>query len=119
MRRGFLPLLLISALFCQADIRPLPSILPAGFSTQAIAVDSEGNISLAGAFENQPVVDAFVAKLSPDGSQILYLTRLAGSGSDVANAIALGADGSVYITGSTSSPDFPATEGSMQRTAGS
>jgi hypothetical protein len=44
------------------------------------------------------LTDAFVAKLSVDGSQ-LYKTVLAGSKNDIAGTIVLGTDGSVYVAG--------------------
>jgi hypothetical protein len=55
--------------------------------------------------------DAFVAKLNPNGDKIIYATYLGGSYSDYANAISVGPDGCAYITGQTSTSDFPTTEG--------
>lgn len=52
--------------------------------------------------------DVFVAKIAPDG-EVLWATFLGGSGSDGATAIAIDGAGNVYVTGVTSSPDFPAT----------
>ena len=51
--------------------------------------------------------DAFVAKISADGSQLLYSTYLGGKFQDVANGIAVDAFGNAYVTGTTISPDFP------------
>ena len=56
----------------------------------------------------------FVTKWSPDGSQVLYSTYLGGSGGDRASGIAVDGNGSAYVTGSTSSPDFPTTSGAFQ-----
>ena len=56
-----------------------------------------------------PTSDAFVAKLDPSG-EIVYLTYLGGQGNDSATAIAVGQDGSVYIGGTSQSPDFPGTK---------
>jgi Beta-propeller repeat len=53
--------------------------------------------------------DAFVAKLAPDGT-VLWATYLGGSDRDAPAAIALDAQGDAFITGTTVSPDFPATE---------
>src|SRR5207244_1294385 len=65
--------------------------------------------------------DAFVAKLSPDGSTLLYSTFLGGgSGSatgDTATGIALGNTGAVYVAGSTYSPNFPVTAGAFDTTS--
>jgi photosystem II stability/assembly factor-like uncharacterized protein len=52
--------------------------------------------------------DAFVAKLAPEGSQI-WATFLGGSDLDRSVALALDAQGNVYVAGNTSSSDFPAT----------
>ncbi len=52
--------------------------------------------------------DAFVTKINPAGSAIVYSTYFGGSGFEQANAIALDSTGAAYITGSTSSNlDFP------------
>src|SRR5260221_14336036 len=51
-------------------------------------------------------VDAFVAKISPTGT-LLYSTYLGGSGNDQGNGIAVDSTGAVYVTGSTSSANFP------------
>ncbi len=52
-------------------------------------------------------LDAFVTKLNPAGSALLYSTYLGGSGTDVANAIAVDQFGNAYVAGETFSPDFP------------
>ena len=53
--------------------------------------------------------DAVLARLSADGSQLLYGTYLGGSDTDQARGVAIDAGGDVVITGSTSSADFPTT----------
>ncbi|PWU12538.1 MAG: hypothetical protein C5B50_21255, partial [Verrucomicrobia bacterium] len=58
--------------------------------------------------------DAFVAKLSPDGSQLIYATYLGGSIQDEGLGIALDSAGSAYITGFTDSTNFPVTPGAFQ-----
>jgi hypothetical protein len=50
--------------------------------------------------------NAFVSKLNPTGSTLLYSTYLGGSGSDSGRGIAVDA-GRAYVTGSTTSTDFP------------
>lgn len=62
--------------------------------------------------------DAFVAKFSTDGSRLIYATYLGGSAWDLALDIALDDKGRAYITGLTSSSDFPTTSGAFQNTAG-
>jgi len=96
-----------------------------------IAVDAAGNAYLTGytASTNFPVqspfqgssagdVDAFVTKLNPAGSALVYSTYLGGSGTDFANALAVDSSGSVYVTGDTRSKDFPLV-GPIKTTLGS
>ncbi|MGI8686639.1 MAG: SBBP repeat-containing protein, partial [Acidimicrobiales bacterium] len=51
--------------------------------------------------------DAFVTKVNPTGSGLVYSTFLGGSSLETANDIALDASGGAYVTGSTASADFP------------
>ncbi len=51
--------------------------------------------------------DAFVTKLNPTGSALVYSTFLGGGGPDSGNAIAVDGSGSAYVTGLTGSSDFP------------
>ncbi len=55
-----------------------------------------------------PTTDAFVAKLTPDGREILWATFLGGNENDSASVLAVDARGGVYVGGATSSTDFPA-----------
>lgn len=100
---------------------------------QSVAVDSSGNIYLAGiTFSNDfPTTnasqsacanncnsdDAFVTKISADGTQILYSTYLGGNSNDEAYGIAVDSNGNAYVTGYTLSTDFPTTSGAYQATA--
>ena len=79
-------------------------------------LDAAGNIYVVGSFvpASKNATSAFVAKLSADGSQVLYFTVLAGSFNDAATALALGSDGSAYVAGNTGSYDFPVTSGALQ-----
>jgi len=51
--------------------------------------------------------DAFVTKLTPDGSQLAYSTYLGGKSDENVGGIAVDTSGDAYVTGITSSPDFP------------
>ncbi len=51
--------------------------------------------------------DAFVAKLDPAGTALVYSTYLGGSADDAGYAIAVDRSGSAYVTGQTYSTDFP------------
>jgi Bacterial Ig-like domain (group 3)/Beta-propeller repeat/Abnormal spindle-like microcephaly-assoc'd, ASPM-SPD-2-Hydin len=89
-------------------------------SATAIAVDSTGDAYVVGttASTNFPVLnaiqssnaggnDAFVTKLDPSGSVLVYSTYLGGSFTDGANGVAVDSTGSAYVTGYTSSNNFP------------
>jgi hypothetical protein len=54
--------------------------------------------------------DAYVVKFSPDGTPV-WMTFLGGAEDDYATDIAVGPGGDLFITGGTSSTDFPATPG--------
>jgi PKD repeat protein len=86
-----------------------------------MALDSSKNIYVCGGTTSTdfPVVnayqstsgggsmDGFIAKLSPDGSTILFSTYLGGNAEDRANGIAIDPSGNIYVTGQTKSSDFP------------
>jgi len=106
---------------------------------QGIAVDASGNAYVTGitessdnpftsAYEGFPVTpgafqmrgsfDAFVTKLNPKGSALVYSTYLGGSGGvDRGWAIAIDLAGNAYVTGDTTSSDFP-TANAIQATYG-
>ncbi len=56
-----------------------------------------------------PCADAFISQLTPQGTGLTYSTYLGGNGPDFGESIALDTTGDPYITGSTSSTNFPAT----------
>jgi hypothetical protein len=62
-----------------------------------------------GAFQTarKGISDAFVTKLNPTGTGLVYSTLLGGSGAEDGLAIAVDAAGSAYVTGDTNSSDFP------------
>jgi hypothetical protein len=61
--------------------------------------------------------DAFVSKLDPAGDALSYSTYLGGSRVDAGSAVAIDGAGDAYVTGFTSSPDFP-TVNPQQPTCG-
>jgi len=95
---------------------------PGGHSAYGVAVDQEGAVYLTGdargvtdfpvtpgAFKTESLGNTtFVAKLSPDGSQLVYSTFL-GDGGESGGDIAVDADGFAYVTGQTPSAEFPTT----------
>ncbi|HET9177443.1 MAG TPA: SBBP repeat-containing protein [Terriglobia bacterium] len=100
-------------------------------SAQSIAIDSAGSIYVTGKTSSSsfPVTngasqaaygggtDAFVTKLAPGGTQMVYSTFLGGSGLDQGNSIALDSSGDAFITGFTQSSDLPLTN-ALQRVLG-
>ncbi len=96
-----------------------------GDGGNAIAVDASGNAYVTGdtsstdfptaspfqaAFGGAPFGgggDAFVTKLNASGNALVYSTYLGGSGDDGGNGIAVDASGNAYVTGDTTSTDFP------------
>ena len=56
--------------------------------------------------------DAFVTKLNAAGTALVYSTYLGGSGDDFGDGIAVDPAGNAYVTGQTSSSNFPGTAGS-------
>jgi len=92
----------------------------------AIAVDEEGaayitggtgsaNFPTAGPLQSAPAgsMDAFVAKLTPNGSALAYATFLGGQGYDIANDVAVSDEGHASIVGETTSIDFPTVNASQ------
>jgi hypothetical protein len=95
---------------------------------QGIAVDATGAAYVAGATTSRDFpttagafdtsyngggFDAFVAKLNPAGTDLTYSTYLGGSSIEVGVGIAVDSAGGAYVTGSTTSTDFPTTEGAF------
>src|SRR5439155_913787 len=62
--------------------------------------------------------DAFVTKVNPTGSGLVYSTYLGGIGDDQGLGIAVDGSGNAYVTGRTSSTDFPVTRGAFQTSYG-
>jgi hypothetical protein len=60
--------------------------------------------------------DVFVTKLNPAGTRIEYSTFIGGAESDSALGIAVDAQGSAYVTGSTTSAGYPTTANALDRT---
>ncbi|HEY7539611.1 MAG TPA: CFI-box-CTERM domain-containing protein [Methylomirabilota bacterium] len=90
-----------------------------GFTTSPDFPTTPGSFqSTRPAGEAAGVADAFVVKLNPQGSALVYGTYLGGTASDVGLAIALDTTGTAYVTGGTLSADFPATLGAAQPTPG-
>jgi uncharacterized protein (TIGR03437 family) len=60
-----------------------------------------------------PCAQQYVAKVSPDGTKMLFATYLSGALGALAQDIALGPDGSIYTVGSVQATDYPVTSGAL------
>jgi hypothetical protein len=94
----------------------------------SIAVDGSGNAyvtgttmstnfpTTAGAFQTTlaGTENAFVTKINSTGTALVYSTYLGGNSTDVGNSIAVEGSGNAYVTGSTTSTNFPTTSGAFQ-----
>lgn len=67
------------------------------------------------AAEENARADCFVLKLNPAGNALVYSTYLGGQLPDGCTALAIDATGTAYLTGATSSNNFPTTEDAYQR----
>jgi hypothetical protein len=112
-------------------------------SASAIAIDAGGHAYVTGQtqlsggsipgpnfpvtpgafFQGGGLADAFVTKLSADGSSLVYSAIIGGNrpitsrpGVERGNAIVVDASGAAYVTGTTTSSDFPTTPGAYLRT---
>jgi hypothetical protein len=64
------------------------------------------------------VADLFIAKVAADGSQLIYSTFYGGTGADQPRAMAVSADGSVFVTGTTASTNFPVSSPFQDKNSG-
>jgi hypothetical protein len=103
-------------------------------SVHDIAVDGSGNAFIVGdtgttdfpttvgAYQTAYAggdADGFLTKFNSTGTALLYSTYLGGqAGFDSINSIAIDASGSAYLTGMTTSSNFPRTPGAYQDTHG-
>jgi RHS repeat-associated protein len=98
----------------------------------AVAIDGAGDAyvvgSTSGSFPTTSgaaqtaygggTTNAFVSKLNPAGSALTYSTYLGGGGADSAAGVGLDAAGEAFVTGRTSSTNFPTAGGPFQPASG-
>ncbi len=113
----------------------LASTFLGGYSNdfgKSIAIDGSGNVYVTGetVSPNFPTTegayaaayksgfkDIFVSKFNNQLSSLAASTLLGGDAHDYGRAVAIGAEGNVYVAGSTSSADFPTTPGAYAATS--
>jgi len=98
--------------------------------SNSIAVDTNnGNIVITGSTTSPAIAtvgayhvsyvaaqDAYTAKFSPEGTQLLWATYYGGSGLDQGQSVAVDRNSNVLITGFTNSNNLPTTPGAHQTT---
>lgn len=92
-------------------------------NSHIIALDSSDNIIVAGDTESSDLLglngligssDAFVVKLSNDGTSVVDARYLGGAGADGVSSFVLDSEDNIYIAANTRSVDYPVTTGSFQ-----
>lgn len=95
----------------------------------ALARHASGHLTVAGTTRSRdfPVTsssycteprggrDAFITRLDSRGERLAFSTRVGGSDDDEGRGLAVDSEGCVYLTGRTSSHDFPTTLGAYDR----
>jgi len=93
---------------------PFSTFLVANATLQGMGNDAAGNIYVLGMVTNSPIpgrpTSLFAARFDPNATTTAYFVYL-GTGNEVAGALAVDAQGNAYITGNTTSNDFPVTSG--------
>lgn len=103
----------------------------------AVALDLDGNIIIAGetrsvdlpttedAFQRDygggtavGLGDGFIARISADGSELLYCSYFGGSQDDSIAGLAFDSEGNLFVVGQTASADLPVRNGFQSRFAG-
>ena len=88
-----------------------------GFDVIVAGTTNSPDFPTVGAFQSAPKTSGnhvFVTRLDPTGAAPVYSTYLSGSGTDTASGVAVDLQGKIYVTGTTTSADFPTTIGSFQ-----
>ncbi len=98
------------------------TVLGGGLGTSSavgIAVDPSQNVLVVGyttssdfplvnpTRTNPAFTDGFVSKLNPNGTALIYSTFFGGNGTDTPRGVVIDSAGAAWITGSTTSGDFP------------
>ena len=95
---------------------------------EAIQVDAQGDAFILGGGQQFNLVnpiqqfggsrDVIIAEIDPSATTVLMATALGGQGAEGEVGMALGSDGSLYVTGLTESLDFPVSQPTIQSSWG-
>jgi len=100
--------------------------------TAGLAVDTNFNVHVAGttnsanfptlltSYQPSPLsagTHVFLSELAASGGSLLYSTYLSGNGTDIAAGVAIDNLGKEYVTGTTTSSNFPTTATALQTAA--
>jgi hypothetical protein len=96
-------------------------------TASGLAVDRAGNAVVVGSTDSRDLPasaaiqpqsrgnsETLIASLNPAGTRWNFVTYFGGSSTDLANAVALGNSGDIYVTGTSSSVDFPVSASAHQ-----
>jgi hypothetical protein len=88
---------------CAADIA-----VDADGSAYVIGMTTSTDFPLVNQFQsNQPLIDIFLTKFTPSGINVYFSTYMGGDGQDYGQSLAIDDQGNIYLTGYTSSHNFP------------
>jgi hypothetical protein len=127
----FVALLVVAAVPARAGLALEWSTFLGGAAVDygsAVAIASNGDVIAVGtsASSNFPTTtgafqrtiggdrDVVVTRLRSDGTTVVWSTFLGGAAADNGLAVAVGADGDIYVVGSTASTNFPVTTGAYR-----
>jgi uncharacterized protein (TIGR03437 family) len=96
-----------------SDLKTVTPVGPAGAVAKGLVLAS-GHVYVP----NSGGHNSFVSKLDPSGN-VVYSTYFGGSGDDNPTAMAVDAAGNVYVTGTSTSLDFPTSKGAYSTSPGS
>jgi len=89
------------------------SVIVAGWTSSGTFPTTTGSYQET---SNSGDTEAFITRLNPTMSSIIYSTYLGGSGADTINKIVLDVDNNIYTVGTTSSGDFPTSAVAFNKT---
>ena len=94
-------------------LAPDGSIVMVGTTDDSLNAQPQTFPSSVGAYQTTlgGADDVFVFKLDPTGTQVVFSTYLGGSGYDDPLGLAVDSSGGIYVSGQTSSTNFPMTSG--------